>query len=437
MNIKQKAFSGVKWTTTSTVVLALTAMLKVSVLARLLDKTEFGLMALVVFVLSIMDLFMDMGLTSAILHKQKISEKEYSSLYWVNFVFSLFLYIIMFTGAPLLSEFYSEPKLLELFRIMGLSLIISALGRQFKTIEQKMLNFKLIAQVEISSSILSLIAAIILAYYDFGVYALVYSALLKYVITNTFFLISGSIKYGLFFHFKFHETKPFLKIGLYQVGGQIINHFNRDLDVLIIGKFYGADTLGGYSLAKQLVFRPAMVINPVLTRVAAPVLAKFQTDITALKKKYLLLINLISSINVPIYLTIILFAPLIVKILYGSEFIDIVTLVRLLSCYMIFRAIGNPIGALVIATGKTNLEFYWGLFTLTVMPIAVIIGSQFSIEWVAFSITVTMILLLVPNWWFLARKMLNVSLITYLFWLIPGVFLIKGDAIKNWGFKLR
>ena len=410
-------------------------MLKVSVLARFLDKADFGLMAIVTFVLGFMNLFMDMGLTSAILHKQEISREEYASLYWINFVFSLLLFGLILSISPILAGFYTEPELVKLLPIMGFSLIASALGGQFKTIEQKNLNFKFIAAVDISSSIISLVAAILWAINGYGVYSLVYSALLRQMLANMIFFIVGVYKNGLLVHFNFLETRPFLKIGIYQVGGQVVNYFNRDLDVLLIGKFFGSEILGGYSLAKQLVFRPASVINPILTRVAAPVLAKFQGDIQQLRKRYLQLVNLISSINVPIYLGIILFAPLLVKILYGPGFSDTVILVRILSLYMMFRAIGNPIGSLVIATGRTDLDFYWSMFTLAIMPVAVVIGSQYSIEWVAISITLAMILLLVPNWWFLTRKMIEVSFRNYVFWIIPGVIFWKKYNARNWTFR--
>ena len=90
------------------------------------------------------------------------------------------------------------------------------------------------------------------------------------------YFIYGLKKYGLLLHFNYKETEPFLKIGIYQVGGQVVNYFNRDLDILIIGKFFSQDILGGYSLAKQLVSRPAQIINPILSKVASPALAKFQ-----------------------------------------------------------------------------------------------------------------------------------------------------------------
>ncbi len=430
MSIKKKAVSGVKWTTISTIVLAVTQLLKISVLARFLDKTDFGLMAIVVFVLNFTNLFVDMGLTSAILHKQDITKNEYASLFWLNFIFSGILFLIIWGISPFVAKFYDEPELSILIPLMGLTILFSAFGRQFKVIEQKELNFKFISVTDIVSSIMSLIFAVILAYHGYGVYSLVYSAMLLQVLSNIAFFIKGINRIGLHIHFVIKETKSFLKIGIYQVGGQIINYFNRDLDILIIGKLFGAELLGGYSLAKQLVWRPAQIINPILTKVGAPVLAKFQNNIVSLKENYLKLLNIISSINFVIYIGIIVFAKYVVLILYGEGFNDIVILVQILSIYMYVRSLGNPVGSLVIATGRTDLEFYWNIIIVAVLPVAIVIGSSISLLAVAWAITIAMILLFIPAWYFMIRKMIKVNLSQYLKSIIPNLK-IMFDIIRE------
>jgi len=419
LSIKKQAISGVKWTSISTAVVAINGLLKISILTRFLDKADFGLIAITLLVLGFTELFIDMGLSIAIIHKQNITRKEYSSLYWINFVFSIILCGIIILISPIIAEFYREPELLKLLPLMSIILILSAIGRQFKTIEQKSLNFRRIATIVIGSSLGSLLLAVILAIKGFGVYSLVYAALGQYFMSNISFFLLGIVKNKILFRFSYQEVKPFLKIGIFQVGSQVINYFNRNLDILIVGKFFGSDVLGGYSLAKQLVFRPGQMINPVLTRVGAPVLAKFQGSIQLLRKNYLKLINLIVAINVPIYLGIFILAPLLVSILYGENYVEIAGLVRILSMYMLVRSLFNPVGSLVVATGRTDLEFYWNLFTFAFIPIAIIIGSRFSIEGVALGMLFAMILLFVPFWWFLIRRMINVDLITYLEWLLP------------------
>jgi len=414
MKLKSKVLLGLKWTTFATICTAAVAILKISILARYLDKSDFGLMALVSFVIGFVGLFGEGGLSTAILHKQNVSKKVYSSLYWFNILFSILLYVVLFFLAPAIANLYNESELSHLIPLLGLNLIISGVGLQFKTLEIKNMHFKHIGIIDIFSALISLLFSVWLAINGFGVLSLIYSLLVQNIISNFLFFIIGIRKYGLRLHFKIHEVLPFLRIGVFQVAGQSANYFNRDLDILLIGKFFSTEVLGGYSLAKQLVFRPLQLINPILVKVASPTLVKFQDDIKVLKKNYLKLVSIVSSINLYAYISIILFAPLIVKILYGSEFGNIVILVRILSVYMIFRAIGNPIGSLVVATGRTDLEFYWNMLNLLIMPLFIYFGASYGIEQVAYSLVLAVFILFVPSWRLLTFKMTRASFKEYL-----------------------
>ena len=216
------------------------------------------------------------------------------------------------------------------------------------------------------------------------------------------------------FWFRAKDLNKFLRIGLFQLGGQSANFFNRNLDVLIIGKFFSQEILGGYSLAKQLVFRPAQVINPILTKVAAPALAKFQNDLDLLKYNYLRLVNIVSSVNFMIYLLLAVFAPVVIEIFYGDGYNNIIILVRIFCIYMFFRSTLNPIGSLVVATGRTDIEFVWNIILLVFMPIVVYLGSTFGIVEVTIGLTLWITLLFLPSWYFLVRKMTGATLQEYI-----------------------
>src|SRR5690606_36520528 len=216
MSIDKQVKTGVKWTTVSTVVLAVVAILKVSVLTRFLDKSDFGLMALVTFVMGFMELFNDMGLTSAILHKQGITKKQYASLYWINWLASIVTYLILLLVTPVVASFYDQNILNTLIPLIGLNLLLSGLGRQYKTVEQKHLLFKTISIIDIVGALLSLMLSVVLAVYGYVVFALVYSVIFQSLFSNLCYFIIGIKKYGLLFHFKYQETKEFLSIGMYQ-----------------------------------------------------------------------------------------------------------------------------------------------------------------------------------------------------------------------------
>lgn len=419
MSLKSKTISGVKWTTISTVTLALVGIIKISILARFLDAADFGLMALVTFVLGFMDLFMDMGLSSAILHKQEISKNQYASLYWFNVILSLFLFAIISLASPFIGSFYNESELVVLIPIMAISIMLSAMGRQFKTIEQKHLNFKYLAISDILGAVIGLVVAIVTAIKGFGVYALVYGALIQYAISNGIYFINGLRERDLILYYSYNETRPFLKIGIYQVGGQVINYFNRDLDILLIGKFFGSEILGGYSLAKQLVKRPMQILNPIISKVATPVFAILQKDKHQLKINFLSFLNTVATINFIAYAMLALLAYPAVVVLYGKEFLDITLLVQILSVYMFLRSVGSPVGSLLTATGRTDFDLYWNLFVLLVTPIAIYIAAQYSIELVSLSMLMTSLIFLYPFWRLIIFKLCGATLREYFLAFVP------------------
>ncbi|HMQ06366.1 MAG TPA: MOP flippase family protein [Saprospiraceae bacterium] len=410
MSIVKKAWSGIRWTSLSSAFAFIIALIKISFLTRLLHPSDFGLMALATFLLGFSSMFINMGIGAAILHKNEISREEYSSLFWLHVIFSMILVTILSGAAPWIAIFYREEELTRLIPIISVHLVFSALGYQFKIVAQKRLEFRYISLVEISGAFLGAILSIILAFKGWGVYALVWGAIIQAVLVNSCYFFSGTLRNGLLLHFRFHETKPFLRIGLYQTGGQIANFFNKDLDILLVGKWFGSEVLGGYSLAKQLCAKPILIINPILTFVASPLFSQIQNEAHRLKQAFLRLVNWTGALNFPVYLILLLFARPVVGWLYGESYLHIVIWVQILSVYMFLRSLANPLGSLTIATGKTYLEWWWNFGLLFVFPVILWFGSFWGIHGIVISLTFFMFVLLYLHWRWLILRMLPADL---------------------------
>lgn len=414
MSIRKQAISGVKWTTVSTITLTVVNLLKISVLARFLDKSDFGLMALVTFVLGFMNLFMDMGLTSAILHRQEITKHEYASLYWVNIFFSILLVGIILLVNPFIANFYNEPELKILIPLMSVSIMLSALGRQFRTIEQKELHFKYLGVVDIISAFSGLAVGVILAILNFGVYSLVFGSLVIYAVSNFIFFVKGLTRTGILLHFNYKETKPFLGLGIYQVGGQIVNFFSRDFDVLIIGKFFGTEILGGYSLAKELVRRPMSIVDPIINKVGASILPRYQNDHVALRDYFTKIISSKGIINAAVYGGIAILASYLVNIFYGNNYASIVQYVQLFTALVYLRSMGSLVGTLVISTGRTDYEFFWNILIALITPVAILIGRLYSVSVIIILMVAVQIILIVPGWYFFYKRLIDLDFFSFI-----------------------
>jgi O-antigen/teichoic acid export membrane protein len=394
-----------------------------AILARYLSPSDFGLMAIVTVVIGFSSLFMDMGLSSAIIHRQDISSEQLSSLYWLNIGSGFILTIIVFFLSNYIAVFYHENELESLIRILSLTFLISAIGNQYRVLYQKELLFDVLAKVEISSALLGFLVSIILAIQGVGVYSLVYATLIKISVANCLFFIVGVKKHIPQLHFNISDIRNVVSFGLFQMGERSINYFNSQFDTILIGKLLGTESLGIYTVAKTLMMKPAQIINPIITKVTFPVMSKVQSDEPQLKRIYLKTINYLCSINSAIYIIIAFLAEPIVLLLFGHKWSPAVPLIQILAGYYILRAIGNPIGALQLAKGRADLGFYWNLMLFMLFPISIYFGSYYGVYGVAYSLIILMLVFTIPNWYFMVKPLCGANFKEYFNNIIKPIFL--------------
>lgn len=413
MTLKKKTLSGIKWTSFSSVAIAILQLAQVSILARYLVPSDFGLMAIVSVIIGFSALFMDMGISSAIIHKQDITYKQLSSLYWLNILAGIILFIVVYFSASAVADYYNELQIIPLIQLLALTFFISAIGNQYRILNQKKLLFNRLAKVEVISALLAFIVAVVCAMNDYGVYSLVYATLVNVSVSNLIFMLQGLKEHKPSLIYKHSEIKSLIGFGLFQMGERSINYFNSQFDTILIGKLLGVEALGIYSIAKTLVMKPAQIINPIVTKVTFPIMATMQHDTKQIKNIYLKTINYLCSVNFPIYIAIAVLAEPLVLILFGDKWTESVVILQILSFYFMFRSIGNPIGSLQLAKGRADLGFYWNLGLFSFIPLSVYLGSFYGLAGVAFALLGLQIVLNFPSWFFMVKPLCGARFIEY------------------------
>lgn len=398
MNLKAQAISGVKWTTLSTVITTVLQLLQLAILARFLDPSAFGLMAIVMVVLGFVGAFADLGISNALIHRQDVTKEELSSLYWLNVIAGLIMFFVTSIIAPFIAKFYNEIELTRLIILISLTFIIQSFAQQFSMLLQKELRFREIARIEIVNKIFAFLITVYLAYKGFGVDALVYGALASSLVQTLQFLPIGLREYRPALRFKISEIHSFMSFGMYQMGEKTVNYFNLQIDTLLIGKLLGMEVLGIYNIAKQIVMRPAQVFNPIVTRVTFPAMSKIQNNIPKLKEVYLKTINYLSSINFPVYAFVFVFAQEIVLLMFGPKWHDAVLIIQILSIWAAWRSTGNPMGSLLLARGRADLGFWWNFGLFFYVPVGVWMASHWGLVGVAVGLNIIMATLIYPGW---------------------------------------
>lgn len=390
-------------------------MLQIMILTRFLEKEDFGIIAIALLVIQFTHIFLDMGFSSAILHCQNATKKQYSSIYWLNIVISILLFLVVYVCTPFVVKFYQVDELRFVVPLLGFNLLLNALGRQHRTIMQKEFKFSVIAKIELLSFFFGLLLAVSLAYKEYGVYSLVYSTLTVSLISNILFLFSNIKKNPILFRFRIIETKPFFKIGIYSMGSRLIDFFSRETDILIIGKTLDPASLGVYSLCKQVSMKLFTVLNPVVLNVLAPYLSSIQKHKKLLRANYLNVVKFLSLLCFPVFLLIMVSAKEILYVLYGYEYIKYSLILILMAFSFSLISISAPVGCLQIATGRTDIGFKWTIVRLVVSTVLIAVGSVYGLEGVTIAFASTSFLLVMPLWYMQLKPMLNIGFYEYLY----------------------
>ena len=379
MGLKEKTVSSIKWNTVATVVTMVIGILQLAILTRLLDKADFGLIAIATMVISFTDIFAELGIASALIHKQNITQEEYSSVYWLNIGLSVIVFALTCLVAPMVATFYKAPALTLIIRLLSLKIVLTAFGKLFQTIKSKNLEFGFISKVRILSSVVGIVASTAFAWYGFGVMSLVYGELLKYASNQIIYAIAGMKQMRIMFHFRFSEIRDVLRIGGYQLGSQVMDFVASRLDILLIGKFFSMDELGVYNIAKDLINKPFMIVNSVSANVFSAAFAKIQNNIQSVINNYNKLIKTIAMIMLPVYCGMFIFADLLVAILYAPSFSEVSFFIRILSLVGICSSLTSQAGTVMIALGRTDLGMRWTIVRIALSTVVLLTTARLGL----------------------------------------------------------
>lgn len=404
---------GYIWTFFSKIFIALIQIIQILIFTRFLSTTELGYIAILMIVVNFSLIFMDIGISNAIIQKKSISKKQLSSLYWLNIISGFFVFILVFFASSYIADFYNASQLLRPIQVLSISFIVVSFGNQFKLLKRKNLAFKFISITEICSALISFFLGIFLILNNYGIFSFVYSFLLNQTIISAVFLLDGLKKYRPQIFFNFNSISNFISFGLYQMGQNSIVYFNNQLDSLLIGKLLGLEVLGIYSVIKQLVMRPSQIINPVVSTVSFPIMSKLQDNLDTLRKYYLSNLGIICSINFFIYSIFIFTSTKILQLLLGDSWIIHSNIFVILSIYASLRSTTSPAGPLLLSRGRADIGFVWSIFELIFFTTTILLSINYHLVGIAYGLLIFQLLYLLPNWYFIVNKMCDATIKEY------------------------
>lgn len=365
------------------------------VLARLLTPGDFGCISMILIFVAVSQTLIDGGFGAALIQKIDATQRDYSTIFYWNTLFSVGLYLIIYASAPSVSSFFRMPLLEDMLRVLGIVIIINSLSLVQRTILRKAINFKTIAIVDIISYSASALVAIYLAHRDFGAWSIVGMQLSIASISTILLWVLSKWRPSL--TFSFNSLKSLFSYGGFLLIASIMQDVCTHIQGVVIGRRFSAAETGLYSQAKKMDEVASMTLPAVFCQVLFPIYSEKQNNISELRSMLSQNMKMISFIIFPLMMLLIIVAKPLFILLYGDQWIDAVPYFQILCIGGFFSALYNFNYYAVAAVGKSKALFYWGCYKWGVLLVLLLIGASFSMLGVLIAMVISNINIYLTN----------------------------------------
>lgn len=396
------------------------------ILARLLDPSVYGLIAMVMVFITIMNVFVDSGLGNALIQKKNADELDFSTVFFFNIFFCITLYIVLFLGAPLIAEFYKMPELTPVIRVLGVTIIISGVKNIQQAYVSRHMMFKKFFFSTLGGTIGAAVVGIAMAYYGFGVWALVAQHIFNVLVDTIVLWVT--VKWRPKFYFSFERLKSLFSFGWKLLVSKLIDTVYEDLRSLIIGKMYSSSDLAYYNRGKQF---PQIIVgnlNSAIDSVLFPSMSMEQDDTTRVRAMTSRAIRTTSYVIMPIMAGLAACAEPIINIILTPKWAESIPYLRIFCIGLAIVPISLANLNAIKAIGRSDIYLKLEIIRKTIGTVTLVASMWFGVMAIALSYLLNCIINLFVN------AAPNKRLLKYGYWdqikdLLPAVLLSTGMGV--------
>ncbi len=394
-NLLETTRFSVGWTFRAQVIRQGGQFISTAVLARLILPSEFGVVSMAYVFIGFLQLFSDFGFGPALIQRRDVDDVLIGSCLWMNIIIGAMLVFLTVFLAPLAADFYHQPEVRPVLVAISLSFPLASVSTVQQALLEKEMNFKFVALADIGSAIVSTFGSIVLALLGFGVWSLVGRALLSAIVKSGVLLTKTRVNQLI--RFSPRRLKPVLSFSLNMTGFNVVNYFARNADNLLIGKFLGAQDLGYYNIAYQLMLYPLIYVTGLVGRVLYPVLVKFQDNLQRFRDIYLKSNRLIAFVTFPLMMGLFGVADDFILGIFGPKWSPAINVVKILAWVGLVQSIVSLVGNIYQSFNRMGVMFVWSLFATAGAVVSFIIGLRWGIVGVSFAYAVISYVLVIPG----------------------------------------
>ena len=339
ISVKKALVKGVVWNIFEKLVVKGIAFIIGVILARILGPSDYGLIGMLSIFIALSNVFIESGFAKALIQNKNRKDIDFSTAFVTNVSISIVIYLLLFFTAPHIAKFYNEPSLTLITRVLSLNFILGAFNIVHRAKLIAEVDFKSLAIINFGGTIIGGCLGVVLAYMDYGVWALIFQTL-----TSTFsmmLLFPIFSKWTPSLRFAKQSFQRLFNFGSKLLVTGLISTIVNNLTTILIGRYYKSEALGYYTRATQYSELAAYTINDVFNTTTFPILSSLQDDRERLIHIYRRILFYTALITFPLMTLFALLAEPLVVIMLTEKWLPCVTLLQILCFARMFTPISS------------------------------------------------------------------------------------------------
>ncbi len=411
--MKKNIINAGKWVLISSAVRSILNFIQLMIIARLYSPQDVGAIIFFSTAIVLLQLIIEAGAGPAIIHFQNSSQNQISILFSINVVIAIVICFNIIIFSKYIANLFHLSEYIIAFKICSFGIFIYSFSVVPKSIYEKNMDFKKLAIFDIISAVITFLSVVVLSLTYAKVELIIASMSFGVFIYVCLIWIFGSFDWKPKMYFKFHEAKNHIRFGAFLLLNNVLNIMSSQIDLILgvisVNKF----EYGYYASQKDFSLKLINFINPIFAQISFPTLSKVQNEIQLLRKYYLLGISIIAFINIPMYYFIFNGSELILKFVFGVEWVSYATYLKIFCVMAVSRSIGSYSGSLILASGRSDISFWWNLVVAIISIPLIYLTTSYGLIYVAIMIAGISTLSLFPHWYFILYRLSKIELGEY------------------------
>lgn len=343
------------------------------VLARLLTPDDFGVLAMVLSVTAFVGVFRDFGLSTASVQRgAQLGPVEASNLFWLNVLVGLALTAIVAAAAPAVGWLFAAPQAVPVTLALSLSFALAGLGNQHAATLQRLMLFHRRALADIVGAALTLAVTVVLAFRGGAYWSLVWGALAGTAATSLLTVALSPLRVQR--PRRDPHTRDLLRFGGHVTAFELVNYFHRNLDNVLIGRFWGAEALGLYSRAYQLLMFPITNLRAPINAVAFSAMVHLKDRPQDFRAYYCKVSFLLAMVSMPLVAFLAVAAEEVIALLLGSRWMEVVPIFQVLAATAFIQPVASLRGLVALSAGRSGDYLKLGFINAVAVCTAFAVG---------------------------------------------------------------